>query len=67
MLRETKNCTFFARGKKVKETMKTCVCVKSVCLHCVMCEECVESDLTVVSVKGWFSNEETPGQLRTIY
>lgn len=24
-------------------------------------------NLTVVSVKGWFSNEETPGQFRTIY
>lgn len=24
-------------------------------------------NLTVVSVKGWFSNEETPGQLRRIY
>jgi len=23
--------------------------------------------LTVVSVKGWFSNDDTPGQLRTIY
>lgn len=55
------------QGEESLETMKTCVCVKSVCLHCVMCEECVESDLTVVSVKGWFSNEETPGQLRTIY
>ena len=23
--------------------------------------------LTVVSVKGWFSNDETPGQFRTMY
>lgn len=22
---------------------------------------------TIVSVKGWFSNEDTPGQLRTTY